>query len=59
MAITLTALYASILVEGAEVERWPTLEELIHSEVQMKGKIRFHVLRADEILKGIHIPPPA
>lgn len=59
MAISLTALDASVLVEGTDGEKWLTLEELIPGEVQMKGKIQSHVLKPDEILKEIHIPPPA
>lgn len=58
LAVTLTALDAKAVIIGSEGERTVTMEELIPGEVEMNGRIQSHILKNNEILKGIIVPPP-
>ncbi len=58
LAITLAALDAKVTVAGPDGRRQLTIEELIPGEVEAEGKIQSHVLRRNELLAEISIPPP-
>ncbi len=58
LAVTLVALNAGVSVSGSAGERHLSVEELIPGEVEADGRIQSHVLRNDEVLTEVSIPPP-
>jgi xanthine dehydrogenase YagS FAD-binding subunit len=57
-ATTLIALDARVKVVGPFGEKEMTVEELIPGDVVVDGRVQSHVLRFNEILTEVIIPPP-
>lgn len=57
LAVTLVALGATASIAGIGGSRELPVEELIPGEFEYGGRIQSHVLRSDEVLTGITIPP--